>query len=123
MSSGKALSEGEQKMHARVYDAQIKQLGRARSGLTGAVYLALCRRGRLNKDTGLRQCWPFLKQICEDAGGASERTVRRSLDRLEGAGLIRVEPHAGPQKSGQRSSRYTVLDEAAIGDRFDATPF
>ena len=77
MSSGKALSEGEQKMHARVYDAQIKQLGRARSGLTGAVYLALCRRGRLNKDTGLRQCWPFLKQICEDAGGASERTVRR----------------------------------------------
>ena len=42
----KPLSDGEKRMHARVYAVPIKRLGKVYGSLRGAVYLALVRRAR-----------------------------------------------------------------------------
>ena len=68
-------------------------------------------------------CWPSIAYIKRKTKIGDERTVQRTLRRLEEAGRIRVVVGAGPQKSVMhRTNRYWVLKDAEVDRVTDAPP-
>ena len=82
-----------------------------------AVYLVLRRHCKCNGVV----CWPAVPTIAREAG-VTDRTVRRSLQRLVGAGLLQIE--ARRDRHGLKmANRYKVLPHIpqTQGDTNDST--
>jgi DNA-binding MarR family transcriptional regulator len=70
-------------------DREILEKTKEMGFYTSTKVVLFCLRSRMNAKNRF-VCWPSQKEIAEDAG-ITERQVRRSLNELREAGLIKIE--------------------------------
>jgi len=90
----------------------------SRLGPTGiATYVALCRYAG-NRS---QECWPSMATLAEAIGVSSRTTVAKALERIEEAGLIRIEARYSDDGS-QTSNLYTLLAVEDVGEEPEKEP-
>lgn len=94
---------------ALITSGRLAESGADRTELLILVGIA----AHINGETG--KCWPSMETLAKCAG-VQPRTARRAVRRLEGRGIINIDPGGGRWKTNTYSIKPVALDDPVTAD-------